>query len=172
MNFLPYPSFVQSLSLFKWVSRAKQSLPVISLEIPVRPSVVDKNQTLGNLAQVQPKKARTRKPLPMPKRWLNNKQSNPWEDRTWMETEVFTAAAKRNNREKARGSKYRKSRKSEQTALGTVTLLELEKRRITQVVHWNWKREASVVYIDRPQWKLCRYSTSATDRLERQIIST
>ena len=45
------PSFVQSLSLFKWVSRAKQSLPVISLEIPVRPSVVDKNQTLRNLAQ-------------------------------------------------------------------------------------------------------------------------
>ena len=43
-----------------------------------------------------------------------------------METEVFTAAAKRNNREKARGSKYRKSRKSEQTALETVTLLELE----------------------------------------------
>jgi hypothetical protein len=148
-----YPSFVQAWACLKLVSRAKQSLPVISLEIPVRPSVVDKNQTLGNLAQVQPKKARTRKPLPMPKRWLNNKQSNPWEDRTWMETEVFTAAAKRNNREKARGSKYRKSRKSEQTALETVTLLELEKRRITQVVHWNWKREASVVYIDRPQWK-------------------
>ena len=35
----------------------------------------------------------------------------------------------------------------------SVTLLELEKRRITQVVHWNWKREASVMYIDRPQWK-------------------
>ena len=33
------PSFVQSFSLFKLVSRAKQSLPVISLEIPVRPSV-------------------------------------------------------------------------------------------------------------------------------------
>mgnify|MGYP007026639279 CR=1 FL=1 len=73
-----YPSFVQAWACLKLVSRAKQSLPVISLEIPVRPSVVDKNQTLGNLAQVQPKKARTRKPLPMPKRWLNNKQSNPW----------------------------------------------------------------------------------------------
>ena len=109
--------------------------------------------------------------LPMPKRWTTCK-ATPKIDRTWMETEVFTAAAKRNNREKARGSKYRKSRKSEQTALETVTLLKLEKRRITQVVHWNWKREASVVYIDRPQWKLCRYSTSATDRLERQIIST
>ena len=72
------PSFVQAWACLKLVSRAKQSLPVISLEIPVRPSVVDKNQTLGNLAQVQPKKARTRKPLPMPKRWLNNKQSNPW----------------------------------------------------------------------------------------------
>jgi len=53
------PSFVQSLSLFKWVSRAKQSLPVISLEIPVRPSVVDKNQTLRNLVGRTPTQNQT-----------------------------------------------------------------------------------------------------------------
>ena len=33
-----YPSFVQAWACLKLVSRAKQSLPVISLEIPVRPS--------------------------------------------------------------------------------------------------------------------------------------
>ena len=151
--FTEYPSFVQAWACLKLVSRAKQSLPVISLEIPVRPSVVDKNQTLGNLAQSATKEGANPQTSTNAEKMIEQQAKQPLEDRTWMETEVFTAAAKRNNREKARGSKYRKSRKSEQTALETVTLLELEKRRITQVVHWNWKREASVVYIDRPQWK-------------------
>ena len=169
-----YPSFVQAWACLKLlVSRAKQSLPVISLEIPVRPS-----WTKIKPSEIWRKcNQRRREPANListnAEKMIEQQAKQPLEDRTWMETEVFTAAAKRNNREKARWkSKYRKSRKSEQTALETVTLLELEKRRITQVVHWNWKREASVVYIDRPQWKLCRYSTSATDRLERQIIST
>ena len=145
------PSFVQAWACLNLVSRAKQSLNTGHFAWNSCPSVVDKNQTLGNLAQVT--KDRRREPANLYQCRKDDWTTSKAKDRTWMETEVFTAAAKRNNREKARWSKYRKSWKSEQTALETVTLLELEKRRITQVVHWNCKREASVVYIDRPQWK-------------------
>ena len=75
------PSFVQSLSLFKWVSRAKQSLPVISLEIPVRPSVVDKNQTLGNLAQVTIEGANPQTSTNAEK-MIEQQAKQPLEDRT------------------------------------------------------------------------------------------
>ena len=91
------------------VSRAKQDLPVILLEIPVRPSwtkiIIIPSEIWRKVNQKEGANPQTSTNAESEKRIEQPTSKATMVARTGTETEVFAAAAKRNTREKARGGK-------------------------------------------------------------------